>query len=289
MAILRTMVTTCPQCEKPVSVPDGAAPNVAVRCPLCHAEYPLSEALALLPPELIVLPSGRVEPEVAAESPVVPEADVAENHNEAAAMAESLPPAAARFRSRRHKSGLQTLIEVIVGGAAGIIVAYYGLALFYRADFHRLGLPDLPLPFMSQITGAPGPDVKRGAEKERPGRQTSATQRPRGLEKTTWWCATRWHALKGRGRSADCGTTPASPLQGVPFRSAAQFLTRPGDLHPVALETPKSGFPSPDGLGRCFRVLGTCGVGGALRSGSAAPSSGEPAFVSRSLSPIFST
>jgi hypothetical protein len=159
------MLSTCPKCQKQVSIPAGVEGGAVVRCPLCKVEYPLREALALAPPELIVVadvPSAAKQPEIAAD---------ADGENEAAAMAQELPamPAAARFRSRRHKSFLHTVIEVILGGVAGIVVAYYGLALFYRSDFHRLGLPQLPLPFIQWITGPPAPTHKGSHAGEWPG------------------------------------------------------------------------------------------------------------------------
>ena len=46
-------ISTCPKCQRQVSIPAGVDSAAAVRCPLCEAEYPLSEALVLAPPELI--------------------------------------------------------------------------------------------------------------------------------------------------------------------------------------------------------------------------------------------
>jgi len=149
--------------------------SAVVRCPLCQAEYELNEALALAPPELIVVAGGVAaeEPSAAVEAALgetIAEEGGPEGVNEAAAMAQRLPamPAAARFRSRRHKSVLQTAVEIVLGGVAGIVVAYYGLALFYRADFHRLGLPQLPLPFIQWITAPPAHHGNGGHEGEKP-------------------------------------------------------------------------------------------------------------------------
>jgi hypothetical protein len=46
-------ISTCPGCSRLVTLPEDLAPSAAVRCPLCRAEYPLSEALASVPPLLI--------------------------------------------------------------------------------------------------------------------------------------------------------------------------------------------------------------------------------------------
>ena len=44
------VISACPKCQKPVCIPARVGSEALVRCPLCEAEYPLSEAL---PPELI--------------------------------------------------------------------------------------------------------------------------------------------------------------------------------------------------------------------------------------------
>ncbi|MEN6457389.1 MAG: hypothetical protein ABFC63_00455 [Thermoguttaceae bacterium] len=166
-----------------MSVPAGAESDAVVRCPLCAAEYPLSESLALAPPELILVAAHAAEPTAIADAPGEAkggEALDAAGDNEAAAMAQSLPrlPAASRLRSRREKSALQKLIEVVVGGVAGILVAYYGLALYFRADFYdRLPLPRLPLPFMSWLTAPPAPPPAG------PNKEKSGARKPSGSAK----------------------------------------------------------------------------------------------------------
>ena len=55
------ILSKCPKCQQPVTVPDGIDPAGEVRCPLCDAEYPLSEAMASAPPALIpvdAVPAG---------------------------------------------------------------------------------------------------------------------------------------------------------------------------------------------------------------------------------------
>jgi hypothetical protein len=94
-----------------------------------------------------------------------------EGENEAAAVAESFPakPLVAR-RRRKPKSGLQTLIEVIAGGLAGCLVAYYGLAFYYGPEFAAKGLPILPLPGIESIV-APRPtpdDAKQKPPEKKP-------------------------------------------------------------------------------------------------------------------------
>jgi hypothetical protein len=171
------MISTCPKCDRPVSVPAGVDSSAAVRCPLCNAEYALGEALTPPPPELIPLglsaaqPSTAIADDVAAETTQPPEglqhdSDV---ENEAAAVAEAFPakPGAPRKR-RKPKSALQTLIEVVAGGLAGCLVAYYGLAFYYGPEFGAKGLPILPLPGIEQITAPrPIPDGAKGKPSEK--------------------------------------------------------------------------------------------------------------------------
>jgi hypothetical protein len=139
---------------------------------LCGAEYPLGEAV---PPELIPVAAASdqapVPPDVASDQAPAPATDVAiefgsavervvamEGHeegeitmeheqNEAAAVAAGQPriAAMATVRGRRPPaSALKRLIEVLTGGLAGCLVAYYGLALWYGPEFTKFGFPQLP-------------------------------------------------------------------------------------------------------------------------------------------------
>lgn len=62
------MITvSCPKCSDQVTVPASAPRSARVRCPLCQEEYDLADALAQLPPALIVIsPSLVDEPVLAA-------------------------------------------------------------------------------------------------------------------------------------------------------------------------------------------------------------------------------
>lgn len=196
--------SACPRCQQQVTIPSGIEASVLVRCPLCGAEYLLSEALppalipvgAVAPSTLMWSTGGAVEPivEIEGESPADDQAtednisvsssmagegmeheagehvevhevsfeDHAaggiivggeeEEENEAATVASQAAPS--RRRRRAPKSGLQTLIEVVTGGVAGCLVAYYGLAIYFRADFKNVGLPQLPLPGIAWLTTA---------------------------------------------------------------------------------------------------------------------------------------
>jgi hypothetical protein len=157
-------ISTCPKCQRQVSIPAGVDSAAVVRCPLCEAEYPLSEALALAPPELIPVvaaASREAAPAwdihhaalVAAEGE---EAQPAEE-DEAAAVAQLMPIAATASLRRRQSSWLGKAIGVIVGGLAGCVVGLYALAICYGPQYHTNGWPervhiegacDFPLPLI---------------------------------------------------------------------------------------------------------------------------------------------
>ncbi len=216
--------SACPRCQQQVTIPTGVEPTMLVHCPLCDAEYPLSEALppSLIPVGAVAAPSlpwsagSAVEPliEIEGESPSDDQAtednitvslplsgepaegeelkeisfeDHAvggiivggeeEEENEAAAVV-SQTSTAPRRRRRAPKSGLQTLIEVVTGGLAGCLVAYYGLAIYFRADFKSVGLPQLPLPGIAWLTTS----EKTNGNGEKPKTETPALPPPKTSE-----------------------------------------------------------------------------------------------------------
>ncbi len=185
------MISICPKCGKQVAIPSGVDSAAAVRCPLCEAEYPLADALALAPPELIPLavPSAvasvackdaakdnpsKALPFTAQESSNSPDSEE-ENEATAAAPRLSATAAAAQWKRRDPKSPLQMLVEVILGGLAGCLVAYYGLAFWFGPQFRNVGLPDLSLPFIERIT-APRP-VNGDATKKPAGEKSAQDNR----------------------------------------------------------------------------------------------------------------
>ena len=182
------IISTCPKCDKPVSIPSGADLSALVRCPLCNAEYALSEALGPAPPELIPVMLTDAERSAGVAGVAMAEATHGEGEtqqdsegvNEAAMVAERFPamPVTAR-RRRKSKSVVQTLIEVIAGGLAGCLVAYYLLAFYYGPEFRAKGLPQLPLPGISWIT-APrvAPDDAKAKPAEKPANSKPKTASP---------------------------------------------------------------------------------------------------------------
>ena len=100
-------------------------------------------------------------------------------HNEAL-VAERFPAMPISGRQRRKpKSALQTLIEVVVRGVAGCLVAYYGLAFYYGPGFRNTGLPQLPLPGISWITAPRPADGANDRPKDKPRDEKPAKNKPR--------------------------------------------------------------------------------------------------------------
>jgi len=205
------IISSCPKCQKPVSVPNAIDSAALVRCPLCAAEYPLGEAL---PPELIpvlvaaspapaaeaVEGSAKLE-ETVEHEPVVEDREkeeekstpeheeIAIDHEEdeaaAVAVGQTRLSAMAAVRGRRPPpaSGLRRAIEVVSGGLAGCLAAYYLVAIWFGPDLKTRGFPQLPLPGIAWLTTAPvNPDAsgeKPTAEKSAPGKPANG---PTSLE-----------------------------------------------------------------------------------------------------------
>lgn len=159
--------------------------------PVVQHEYALAEALVPPPPELIPVVLPEVQPaqpspgaagEAGAETvhPQEEQASVPEGENEATVVAAEFPakPAATR-RRRKPKSALQTLIEVVAGGVAGCLVAYYGLALYYGPEFAAKGLPILPLPGIESLTAPrPADAAKEKSPEKKPAKSKSKSADP---------------------------------------------------------------------------------------------------------------
>ena len=157
-------ISNCPKCAGQVTIPDGVAGRVAndeqVRCPLCGEEFPLHDAMAGVPPELIPVggPATRTdkpaEPEKVAsihtidtgrQSGKVEVFDLARPDEEP--VDDSIRATAVRLRkSAKDKSLSRELFGVVVGGVVGLAIAYYLLNFFGGAQFDKLRvyLPGCP-------------------------------------------------------------------------------------------------------------------------------------------------
>ncbi|NQU19844.1 MAG: hypothetical protein HQ567_01070 [Candidatus Nealsonbacteria bacterium] len=172
------ILSNCPKCEQPVTVPDGVDPSGQVRCPLCDAEYPLSEAMASAPPALIPLdavpadtePATETEPtdegpvfgawgqtdespeiEIGAQADATPAIDTGATAVDSEAFAgfsadeestgepQSLTTSMAKRRERgKQKSLAREIPKIIGGGLAGLIIGYYILNLWRGEEWDYL-------------------------------------------------------------------------------------------------------------------------------------------------------
>jgi hypothetical protein len=150
---------------------------------MCAAEYPLAEAV---PPELIPVLVTVDRPAAEEIALAQDAAGEAEEPNEAAAVAVGQSGGAAMAamaamhgRQRRPASALKRAVEVISGGLAGCLVAYYGLAAWFGPEFKNFGFPDLP--FVAWITKEPvktDPGGEKAAEKPAAAKPADSTGVP---------------------------------------------------------------------------------------------------------------
>ncbi len=182
-------ISTCPRCQRQVSIPAGVDSAMTVRCPLCDAEYALSEALVLAPPELI---------------PVASAAGAHIEEDEAAAVARRMPMAMGTHLRRPKTSWFGRTVGLIVAGLIGCLVAMYGLALVLGPKYHRTGLPerihigdliDVPLPFMAWLT-TPATKTEKRPEKPREAAPPPLPTDPRSAPERV-----RVRAIQGRRSS----------------------------------------------------------------------------------------
>ena len=115
-----------------------------------------------------------------------------EGENEAAAVAERFPPCRSPLgRRRKPKSALQTLIEVVAGGLAGCLVAYYGLAFYYGPEFRRQRFAATPVAGHRVDHGpaAAPDDAKAEAAGEKTGQRQAQGRRIMGNRTTRSSCS----------------------------------------------------------------------------------------------------
>jgi hypothetical protein len=226
-------ISSCPKCQKSVSIPSGVDLATLVRCPRCAAEYPLAEAL---PPELIpvlvaadqapaaertVELEGAIEQETAGERREeekrtlgYEERAIEHEENEAATVAMGqtrlATMAAVRGRQPKPASALKRLIEILSGGLAGLLAGYYLMAIWFGPELKNLGFPELPLPFVAWLTTAP---VNTNAAGEKPAEEKSAHAKP----------ANGTTSLEGPG----AGKTPENKLPPTTIRPKAESKPLP--------------------------------------------------------------
>jgi hypothetical protein len=150
-------ITFCPKCQQPVSLPAHIHANAFVQCPICHAEYAMHEAI---PPELIPLTKPTNDPlewpkELVGATTAVDQARLEEQENEAAAVVERISLGMTHLQKHK-KAWWRAPLEVVFGGLAGLLIAYYGLAAWLGPDLPRKGFPVVTsLPGITWLTSPP--------------------------------------------------------------------------------------------------------------------------------------
>jgi len=163
-------IVACPRCRDEVTLPAKVSPQARVRCPLCRDEYILSEALAKMPPALIVLDPG---PGLDEPSYDEPEYKVA---GDAApgGMFDTTPPGegAVSTAPRPLKGGIRPkkksgsavgqIVQVVMGGV-GAIVLFHALAWWTPLSKY-LGDPLDAGPMVAKYVPAIVPEKYRGTK-----------------------------------------------------------------------------------------------------------------------------
>jgi hypothetical protein len=132
-------IVACPRCRDEVTLPAQVSPQARVRCPLCRDEYILSEALAKMPPALIVLDAGPGldEPAYGQEAFGEPDYKVAgdaapggmfdASPGEGLATPVPRPKTTGARPKKKSASAVGQIIQVVMGGI-GAIVLFHVLA-----------------------------------------------------------------------------------------------------------------------------------------------------------------
>jgi hypothetical protein len=146
-------IVRCPRCRDEVTVPPRAGGGALVRCPLCLEQYLLSEAIAQMPPALVMV-SENIRDGFAA--PVVEETEVPAGDEYLLSgvgtaplvtptTRDALAAATALRLSRRPRSAqrethfLVEMAKVTLGGIAGLLLGLLVLWWAFRTDPLELG------------------------------------------------------------------------------------------------------------------------------------------------------
>lgn len=122
---------SCPRCHEQVTLPAShARPETRVRCPLCSEEFLLSDVLAELPPQLIVVSATALAGTVLKSPPLklarrVPDPDESPGEGRPLEFGEFQSPRIRRsgHSPRGERSPLRAVVGVIGGGVLGLILA----------------------------------------------------------------------------------------------------------------------------------------------------------------------
>jgi hypothetical protein len=151
--ICEMTIVHCPRCRDEVTVPAKASPRALVRCPLCLEEYLLAEALAEMPPALLIVGDEMdEEPALVGAGTAAAEAggygeaggfgggvfDSSAPAGAAVAPARTAVKSGARPR-RKEKSALGEMVKIVLGGVVGLSIGLLVLWWGLRKDPLKLG------------------------------------------------------------------------------------------------------------------------------------------------------
>jgi len=231
-------IVQCPRCRDEVTVPARAQARSLVRCPLCLEQYVLGEALAEIPPSLIVLDgSGGDEEPALVEAGIAQEAKAGGEDEyrlsggferafdarpaAGAGVSPARPAVKGQRPKRKERSAVAEMAKIVVGGLVGCTLAPLVLWWVFDNDTLRIGplvAPYAPwaVPTKFHGKGAPLAGDTAASTASSQGSSTSSGAPPAAGLPTTGGTANQ--AQPGSGLIADLPTD-------VPFPGP----TDPGD------------------------------------------------------------
>lgn len=140
---------SCPRCREEVTLPSGTVrPEASVSCPLCKEEFPLSEVLSKLPPQLVVvgrtvLKSPPLKLEKRASEFDAVGGDAVGPTDEAFGFDayDTSPRPKRSNRRQRTRSPLRAAVGIFGGGILGLLLAVGILWWGFEKDPFEIGPP----------------------------------------------------------------------------------------------------------------------------------------------------
>lgn len=165
----------CTKCNEEVLVPAGASRSAIVRCPLCEAEFPLSEVLDRMPPSFVVVSDpdagsggaaaassgfsfGEVD-EPADNEPAGFGFDPHAGPSQEPTKSLASPPSRSRKKAPP-KNAILEIVKIVGGGVAGILLAV--LIIWWGVGTDPFGFADdvaryVPFIVPASLHGEPAP------------------------------------------------------------------------------------------------------------------------------------
>lgn len=154
------LLSSCPRCHDSIRIPAMAKEMSVIRCPRCSEEFPLSEIFSSLPPEAEIISGPGSEITVAAPAGIAETAEYklagpssepkSDFQIKDSGPLSSSPPMAkidsSRPTRKPKKAEPNVILEfakIIVGGAAGLLIAVMMIMWFGHQDVFKI-VPKLP-------------------------------------------------------------------------------------------------------------------------------------------------